>query len=53
MRVAHFKFTSEWVDGEESTFNLNIQASRLEGDSGGQWVGGQEKFQKPKKKETG
>ncbi len=24
MRVAHFKFIGEWVDGEESTFNLKV-----------------------------
>jgi hypothetical protein len=24
MKIAHFKFTSEKVDGKEFTFNLNI-----------------------------
>jgi hypothetical protein len=34
MKITHFKFIGEQVDGEESTFNLNILAIRLEGDSG-------------------
>ncbi len=46
MKVAHFEFIGEEVNGEESTFNLNIQVSK--------WVGGKsfksEKKQKQKKK---
>jgi hypothetical protein len=35
MRVAHLKLIGEYVVGEEFIFNLNIQVSRLAGDSEG------------------
>jgi len=35
VKITHLKFIGDLVDGEESTFNLNIQVSRSVGTMGG------------------